>query len=138
MAMTKAEKAAFEDLLTNAALRWPMFECPAHMTHDEIAAAEKVTFVPRDTSIHRSRSVVVAWFCNAYTGEVTKGWIENHLYQPNDPQMVGWGASRFEGVKAYRTEDEAWRAMRWETSKMAAKKLREIDLKNPALREKGE
>jgi hypothetical protein len=131
MAMTKAEKAALEAAMTDAALRWPAFERPSPMTREEIASADKVTFTPRDASVVRSRTVVIAWFFNAYTGEVTRGWIDGHVFQSNDPHLIGIGASRFEGAAAYRTEKDAWRAMRWAACEAAAKKLRAIDLKEP-------
>lgn len=130
MAMNKAEKAEMQALRDQFSLRWPMFEKPAPMTHDELRAEPIATLNPRDKSVWTERQVIVAWFMNAYSGRVTRGWVEVGLrhYNADDPSMTSVLSSRFEQHGgAYRTQADALRALRWAVSERAALELGIVD-----------
>lgn len=123
MAMTKAEKAKLEA----AALRWPMFEEPLPITREQ---ARELPAVPiptgYGTSIH---PVVVAYFFNAYTGQVSKGWLQQSggSHCRHDPDLLGTGSKARDWNAGYRTYQDAYRALRWAVCREVAKKLHLLD-----------
>jgi hypothetical protein len=128
MAMTKADADKFERVHVREALRWPTFENPKPMTPAELDAAPKTD----SGATIRARRVTPAWFFNSYSGTVTRGWITATACNSSDPDLTQATGSRTL-LPAYRTENEAYRALRWAMCENAAKLLRLLDLRHESI-----
>lgn len=116
MTMNKAEKAAMQELRERAALTWPPFEKPRPMN---IAAEQERT----------GDRLIVGWWMNSYEPRVAQGCsngIHHSIWSTTETHSQQ--AGRF-----YRTELEAWRALRWEATESVAQKLGAIDAQIAAL-----
>jgi hypothetical protein len=120
--MTKAEKAEYERVATEAALRWPTEAEPQPVTTEYIKAnLEEVS--PRAGRLG-VREVFKGWVFNCAGSRVEPAWSNGFLH--------GWGnwtgdsASQTMG-RLYRTEREATLAMRWEMCRQMAERLRSVD-----------
>jgi len=125
MSMTKAEKAAMQALREQAALTLPPYEEPQSMTVEQIRA-----------SCEGNRCIAV-WFANSYdSGRVTLGWTNGYSHCREGaipaPGERNFTASRDCG-NCYRTEIEAWRAVRWEITRRVIKQLASVDERIAAL-----
>lgn len=117
VSMTKVEKALVERLRIRASLTLPPYEKP-------------VPFEPEERQ-YPERSEQVAWFQNAHGMSVTKGWTERGGHNRNAELPVGSGyrnGSQGSG-QPYRTQLEAYRAMRWDATEECMRKLAAIDAK---------
>ena len=126
MAMTKAERAEFEQIATEAALRWPTEAEPQPVTLEHIKA-HLVQVTPRDQSIHKNKLVYQGWVMNAYSGVVEHAWSDG-LYHGRG-NWTGDSSSQSMG-QLYATKREAIIAMRWAMCREMAKRLRAVDLKD--------
>lgn len=119
MAMNKAEKALLTELRARASLTLPPYAKPLPMTYTEVCEAVK-----------DRGGYIVAWFQNAHSMSVTKGWT-SQIVHARDAEIPAPGdryssASQTHG-QPYRTKLEALQALRWEATAEAMKKLGEID-----------
>ena len=126
MAMSKTERERMEALEHEArmarALRFPTDPCPVPMTKEEILQERTVT-VP--TMHYRgTEEVAVGWFANSHAGHVTKG-CSNGTNRNRDANGMG---TCTQGMgQMYRTEVDAYRALRHEMVRMVAANLAAID-----------
>lgn len=127
MAMTKAERAQFEEMQTALSMHWPSYPSPVQMTREEIQ--DSLVDIPRrDRSVPaygNSRKAAIGWFYNAYSGTLTKGWSDG--YHINRNSQYGDGASMAGGDPMFKTRKEAAMALRLDMTREFAKKLAAID-----------
>ena len=127
MAMTKAEKAHFEEMQTALSMHWPRYRSPEPMTREEIQ--ESLVDIPRrDRSVPSygdKRRAAIGWFYNAYLGTVTRGWSDGYII--NRDSQYGDGGSRTDKEPIFKTHKEAAMALRLDMTREFAKKLAAID-----------
>lgn len=121
MAMNKKEQAALQDAIDELALVKAMAwrdECPQPLTREEIR--EHCTGFGGVTN---------GWFQNAHSKRVTSGCSTGISHNPNGGKVnmsQGYG-------RMYNTVLDAYKAMRHEVMRNAAKDLAEIDRRIAAL-----
>lgn len=120
MSMNKAEKAEMERLRTHLALAWPNYPEPQPMSD-------------RDLDLATANGVILtAWFMNAHSREVTKGWVSCTSHQTSGPipedRSRYWSGSQGRG-RPYGSEQDALHALRWAVSRIHAGIVRHIDAK---------
>ena len=124
MAMNKAEAAALEALKVECAFHWPTEVEPKPVDREWIEQ-NKVTVKPRDQSIYKTRMVALGWWFNTSSRRVEPAWSEGHTHgrgcHTGDFGTQGMGV-------LYRTEREAYIAMRWAVCREFAQTLRSIDV----------
>lgn len=125
MAMTKAEKARYEQMEEARdmarALRWPEYAEPAPMTADEIKANATLE---AKTSWGGANCVCEAWRVISYQGgTVTKIYTDGHMVV-SDLTSGSW--SRDVGP-LYRTREDALRVLRIRKTADYASHLATID-----------
>jgi len=109
MTMTKAEKAAFEALERDLAFRWPT-----------VAEPEPMAIPTRDEDKE-------GWVFNAYNASVERRWSKATT---NGGFFGGERASASQrGIPLYRTQGDAYAALRWAICRKYADQLRNIDLR---------
>jgi len=111
--MTKKEQALLDDLRRQLALSWPRYEKPQPFQPG-----------PDDGKVE-------AWFFNSYNGLISHGW-SSFLYHHRTEWPISQPSRGFSSQTSgtpYRTELEAYRAMRWEVSDILSKRLADIDAK---------
>lgn len=122
MAMSKKEQQEVErlkaELAMARALRWPSFANPPTMTRDEI----KEALVPGGIRYGSPCKVARGWFMNSHSRSVTYGCSDGYRHA-----REGDAPGSQECGRMYRTEADAWRAMRHEATLRAAKELADID-----------
>jgi hypothetical protein len=128
MAMNKTETARMakleEELRISRALRWPTDPRPSPMTQEEIKAACIHNTKGRSGDYGYSQKVAHGWFANGYReGEVTKGCSDGYSHDRRSTERV---TTQTGGIM-YRTEAEAWRAIRHEKVRAFATVLAKID-----------
>lgn len=124
MAMTKAEKermANLEQAVKFArSMRWPDYGYPQAMTREQIDAAKV------DGGIKWSipEKVAFGYFANAYSLQVSHGCSNGISHNPTGNTTTTQGMGRM-----YRSEREAWMAVRLHLTEKYAKTLAEVDEK---------
>lgn len=110
MAMTKAEKAALEAALTQAAFR-------------RTGPVERDVLPPINSSEY-----VKGWDFNTYTKEVSLWWTGCVSHGSGEPPKKGTYSSGSQGARAlFSTQERALRALRWTLEERGATDLRAID-----------
>ena len=120
------------------ALVWPSYARPVPITAEEIRAAT-----------NGKAYAMEMWFQNVHTLRVTRGWSTYTTHCTDwgqRPLPANWQATRDLGSVSrdharggYRTELQAWHAMRWEATEQAAEDLYRIDqLKFPVQLREGQ
>ena len=109
MAMNKAEQAAFEALERDLAFRWPTVAEPEPMP------------VPAGAD-----GYVDGWVFNSYSAAVERRWSTAVVNGGFVGDKRSSHASQ-RGVRLYRTEADAYIAMRWQMCREMAAKLHNVD-----------
>jgi len=125
MAMTKAERAQFEALQTELALRWPREAEPQPMTREDIKANLEELTLRDQSTIRKTRLGCKGWVFNAQSMRVDRAWSDGTYHGRGN--WTGGSASQNCG-RIYRTFDEAALAMRWEMCRSFAADLRRAEL----------
>ena len=125
MAMTKTEKARMDELQRGIraakAMRWPEYGMPAPMTRAEIEAA----MIEGGTKQGAMQMVARGWFHNAHdSGRVTYGCSNGTNHDRNGDRT----STQHMGLM-FKTEADAWRAIRVEMTERFAEQLARIDEK---------
>jgi hypothetical protein len=115
MALNKAEKALFEALNVELALRWPTFDEPTPLDHQEIK-----TWI--ETQRCRIRQ---AWTFNTHTGEISLGCTSGYAHDRRNPDRT---STQGGGGPWYDTREQARRGLRWAVCRSFAQKLYQLDL----------
>jgi hypothetical protein len=128
MALTKAERAVFDNMRDRASLGLPGFECPVPLSLEFVN-------IKRDATGVRA---VPAWFYSYHPsgfsgpGEVTLGWTDGGTHCRQGIYDV---ATRYNGRTSasqgmgtcYASKKEAMRALRWEATRYCMRLLGTID-----------
>lgn len=107
MAMNKAEKAAFEALECELAFRWP-------------TVAE-----PEPLNAPKNNEQTEGWGFNTHTMAIDRRWstsVSNGRFYEGRRSSGTQG-----GIRLYRTEADAYIAMRWQMCREMAAKLHNVD-----------
>lgn len=122
MTMTKAERARMEMLEREArlarALRFPTDPVPQPMSIAEI----KASLTDGGMKSGHYEKVARGWFFNSHVMQVSRGCSNGYSHSP-----TGNVTTSQNGGRMYRTEAEAWRAMRHEKARQVAEDLAKID-----------
>lgn len=125
MAMNRSERERLDraefEMRKARALRYPTDPKPRPMTEAEIKAA--CSHPIKQYGI--TKLVAVGWFYNAYGVWVRKGCSDGHLHSVGETDRLN---TQTKG-RMFRTEEEAWRALRHELIDDVASKLASVDQK---------
>lgn len=115
MSMTKAEKAAVEGMKRDLAFRWPMAPEPQPMPVPALGQTNE------------------GWIFNEANTHVERAWSEasRHGRYFSGDRM---SASQ-RGIPLYRSEADAYTALRWAMCRTFAGKLRNVDKRTPTPQE---
>lgn len=120
MAMTKAEKALLQEYRNRAALTLPPYEEPQPLTEEQIRTRRG------------SDLAAVVWFQNLHNKQVTMGWSTGSHHGTGTYEgrkgsaYISYGSRRGH-AQCYGSEQEAWRAMRWQATRKAMDELGWLD-----------
>lgn len=121
MSLTKAEKALIQSLRDQASLTLPPYEEPQPISEDELG-----------TKRPAGQKYVTGWFMNPYTRRVTLGWSDGYRHNNeaespvDDAQYRALTCSQGAG-RMYRSQRDAWRALRWVATRHAMEELGGLD-----------